>query len=166
MRTALLIAALLLLVFGCRPEDAGEPSPRELEVHQTASGQTFRGREEPLAVVAPSREELEEALGNTVPKEVTEPGGSPGEREATHLAVFWGEKPSGGYSLSVASARLEGERLVVRLRLRRPGPGEIVTQALTYPYAVAVISGVGPEGREVVLTDQEGRRLGWPVRRA
>ncbi|QYJ16562.1 hypothetical protein Rxycam_02395 [Rubrobacter xylanophilus DSM 9941] len=162
----LLITAFLLLIFGCRAGNPGGPDPRELEVHRTASGQTFQGRQEPLAVVAPSREELERALGGTVPEGLSGPGEAPDEREATYLAVFWGERPSGGYSLSVASARLEGQRLVVRLRLRSPRPGQIVTQALTYPYAAAVIVGVVPEGKEITLIDQEGRRLDWPVRRA
>jgi len=159
MRATLLLAALLLLLAGCRPSPPGEPQ-RALEVRGALSGQSFQGREEPLAVVAPSRRALGGLLGGEVA------GRLPAAEDATYLAVLWGRKPSGGYSVAVDSARLEEGRLVVRLRLRSPGPGTIVTQALTYPYAAAVIAGVEPAGREVVLTDQEGRRLHWPVRRA
>lgn len=154
---------LLLLLAGCRP---GEPERRQLEVHQISSGSAFQGRKEPLAVIAPSRRALEEALGGAVPGGLPEGRGAPGEREAVYLAVFWGRKPSGGYSVEVASARLEDGKLVVCLELRAPRPGEIVTQALTYPYAVAEITGADPAGKVVVLTDREGRRLNWPVRRA
>jgi len=85
--------------------------------------------------------------------------------EGTYLAAYWGEKPTGGYSLAVRSARLEGDRVKVRLALEEPPPDAFVTQALTYPYAVAVVWGLDPEGKDFLFVDQRGRRLDWPVRR-
>jgi hypothetical protein len=40
-------------------------------------------------------------------------------REA-YLTCYWGEKPTGGFSLGVESARLEGSRVTVRLALEEP----------------------------------------------
>jgi hypothetical protein len=40
-----------------------------------------------------------------------------------------------------------------------------VTQALTYPYAVAVVRGLDPTAKDFLVVDQGGRRLDWPVRR-
>ncbi len=82
-----------------------------------------------------------------------------------YLAAYWGEKPTGGYSLGARSARLEGDRVTVRIALQEPPPDAIVTQALTYPYVVAVVRGLDPEGKDFLFVDQGGRRLDWPLRR-
>jgi hypothetical protein len=89
----------------------------------------------------------------------------PDSGNGTYFAAYWGEKPTGGYSLAVRSARLEGDRVTVRLALEKPPPDAIVTQALTYPYAVSVVRGLDPEGKTLLFVDQRDRRLGWPVRR-
>jgi hypothetical protein len=41
----------------------------------------------------------------------------------------------------------------------------MVTQALTYPYAAAVVRGASLQGKEFSFVDQDGRKLDWPVRR-
>jgi hypothetical protein len=75
-------------------------------------------------------------------------------------------KPTGGYSLAVESARLEGDRVTVRLALQEPPPDAILTQALTYPYAMAVIRDLDLLEKDSSFVDQEGQELGWPIRRA
>ena len=62
-------------------------------------------------------------------------------------------------------AHLRGNRVTVRLALEVPPPDAILTQALTYPYAVAVVRDVDPQGKDFSFVDQDGRELDWPVRR-
>ena len=52
----------------------------------------------------------------------------PDSGSGTYLAAYWGEKPTGGYSMSVRSARLEGSRVIVRLALKEPPRDAILTQ--------------------------------------
>jgi PrcB C-terminal len=155
------VVLLLLLACGCSADDGSEPSgedpsevPRDLRVERISSGAPGEGPEEPRVIVAPSAAALSEAIGASV----SDSG------EGAYLAAFWGEKSTGGYSLEVRSARLEGDRVTVRLILEEPPPDAVVTQALTYPYAVAVVRDLDPGGIEFSLTDQSGRALGWPVR--
>lgn len=89
----------------------------------------------------------------------------PDSGEGVYLISYWGEKPTGGYSLAVESARLEGTLVTVRLRLKEPPADAMVTQALTYPYAAAVVREVSLEGKRFSFEDQDGRKLDWPVRR-
>jgi len=56
-------------------------------------------------------------------------------------AFFWGLKRSGGYAIEVIDASLSGDLLEVRLNLKRPAPGSIVTQALTSPYVLIAVEG-------------------------
>jgi hypothetical protein len=167
LRAGLMV--LLLLLAGCSAGDGSEPSaeetpettgaseePRDLRVARISSDEPGQGPRRPRAVVAPSADALSGAINANVPD-----SGS-----GTYLAAYWGEKPTGGHSMSVRSARLEGDKVTVRLSLKEPPRDAILTQALTYPYAVAVIRDLNPEGKSFSFVDEEGRKLGWPVRRA
>ena len=148
------LVVILLLVAGCAADD-GSGEPRDLRVEQVSSNAPGQGPEQPLVVVAPSAAALSGEVGANVPD-----SGS-----GTYLAAYWGEKPTGGYSMSVRSARLEGSRVIVRLALKEPPRDAILTQSLTYPYAVAVIRELDPGGKDFSFVDENGRELGWPVRR-
>jgi PrcB C-terminal len=151
------VALLLLLAAGCSTGNHSPPeAPRDLRVERISSGAPGQGPEQPHIVVAPSAAALSEAIGANVP----------GSGDGTYLAAYWGMKPTGGYSLGVESARLAGDRVTVRLVLEEPPRDAVVTQALTYPYAVAVVRDLDPRGKDFSFTDQSGRELGWPVRRA
>lgn len=148
------LVTLLLLLAGCSAAPGSE-EPRDLRVERISSDAPGQGPRHPQAVVAPSAAALSGEIGANVPD-----SGS-----GMYLAVYWGEKPTGGYSMSVRSARLEGSRVTVRLALREPPRDAILTQALTYPYAVAVIRELDPGGKDFSFVDENGRELGWPVRR-
>ena len=56
------------------------------------------------------------------------------------VAVFAGEKPTGGYSVEIIKVETNGsqtkepEAIAISVRYRQPKAGEFVTEALTYPY--------------------------------
>ncbi len=143
---------------GASEETRAETSEeaRELRVGRISSAAPGQGPERPRVVVAPSAEALSREIGAEVPD----------SGEGTYLAAYWGQKPTGGYSLAVRSARLEGENVTVGLALKEPPPDAIVTQALTYPYAVAVVRGLDPQGKRFSFVAGDGEELDWPVRRA
>ncbi|HET7270477.1 MAG TPA: protease complex subunit PrcB family protein [Rubrobacter sp.] len=129
--------------------------PRNLRVERISSGAPGQGPQRQRVVVAPSAQALSRELGVEIPN----------SGEGIYLISYWGMKPTGGYSLAVESARLEGKLVTVRLRLKEPPPDAMVTQALTYPYAAAVVQDVSLRGKEFSFVDQHGRKLGWPVRK-
>ena len=158
---------LLLLAAGCSAGgDASAPSPepsetteisdepRELRVERIFSNAPGEGRRRPGVILAPSASALSEEIDAEIPD----------SGEGTYLISYWGQKPTGGYSLTIESARLRGHRVTVGLALEEPPPDAIVTQSLTYPYAVAVVHDVDPKS-DFAFVDQQGRELGWPVRR-
>jgi hypothetical protein len=136
---------------------------RMLEVTQIDSGSLGQGGARPRAVVAASSESLSAATGiqSLRGAESTAAGG-----EEVYVAVLWGEKNTGGYAVGIDAASLEGDRVVIALDLQNPPEGAIVSQALTYPYAVAALGGLDPANKDFVLTDQSGRELEWPVETA
>ena len=144
-------------------ETSGAPEEsRNLPVEQISSGTPGQGPESPEALLAPSAADLSNATGTAVP---------PDSGDGTYLAVYWGMKPTGVYSLAVESARLEGDRVTVRLALQEPPPDAILTQALTYPYAVALVRDVDPRGKDFSFVDQNGQELDgrstvWAIRPA
>lgn len=123
-----------------------------MSVEQIAEGQS--GPDERRVVVAGSAAELSAATGLQVPD----------AGEGLYVSAHAGERPTGGYQVSLSEAGA-GK---VRVTLRKPGPEDIVTQALTQPYAVVVVryeSEQLPETGEPHFVNAEGGPLGWPVRR-
>jgi hypothetical protein len=162
-----IIVFSVLLAAGCSGGNDSEPSadnpsrttagsegPRSLRVEQISSGTPGQGPARPRVVLAPSATTLSRAIGARVSS----------SGEGTYFAAYWGEKSTGGCSLAVESARLEGNRVTIRLSLREPPPDAIVTQAITYPYAVAVVRTLDPQGKQFSFVDQNGRALRWRVR--
>lgn len=158
-RASLVLLSLLLAACsaaGNRDSPKEKPAePRNLRVEGIFSGAPGQGPQSPRVVVAPSASALSKELGSEIPD----------SGEGIYLISYWGEKPTGGYSLAVESARLEGNLVTVRLKLKEPPPDAMVTQALTYPYAAAIVRDVSLEGKELSFEDRNGRRLDWPVRR-
>jgi len=54
--------------------------------------------------------------------------------------VFAGMRNTGGYSVDVRGAKVEGDTLVLDAVVQGPPAGAIVTQVITYPYAVVAVT--------------------------
>ncbi|MDQ3376111.1 MAG: protease complex subunit PrcB family protein [Actinomycetota bacterium] len=131
------------------------PEPRDLRVERVAAGAPGEGPRRPRVVLAPSAEVLSRELGAEIR----------GSGEGIYLVAYRGEQPTGGYSVGVAGAKIEGNRVTVRVSLEGPPSDALVTQALTYPYEISVLHGVAPEGKSFSFVDGGGETLDWPVRR-
>jgi len=62
--------------------------------------------------------------------------------EEIYVIATRGEKPTGGYTITIDQIELTKEdqdktKLIVYTTFEDPKPGDIVTQAVTYPYAAA-----------------------------
>jgi len=69
-----------------------------------------------------------------------EPPRSPDLAREIGIAVFLGERATGGYTVEVVDAQVQGENYVVTFRETSPGPGDMTTQALTAPWAIALVN--------------------------
>jgi len=72
-------------------------------------------------------------------------------------AGFLGQHPTAGYGIDLASARVEGDRLVVTVVRRAPPAGAITAQVITTPYCLVRLARGG--GRTVRFVDEAGQRL-------
>jgi hypothetical protein len=55
------------------------------------------------------------------------------------IAIYAGEQPTGGYSVELKSLDMKDKKLIVSWKLNRPGPDDIVTQAITYPEVLLLV---------------------------
>jgi hypothetical protein len=61
--------------------------------------------------------------------------------EAHEMAVFIaiGERPTGGFKPAVVSTKVSEDKFVVVYSEGKPSPDSFVTQALTYPWVIAIV---------------------------
>lgn len=93
------------------------------------------------------------ANGRRVP---TPPAPAVDFRRESVAAFFWGTKPTGGYSIKPVRLYLKNNVLVVQLKLIKPKPGSLVTQAITSPY---LLLRVEAKPTKVRFIDEKGNLL-------
>lgn len=129
------------------------PTPRILQ-QGSQSAYTAPG---PAAYLASSAEQLltvwRLATGNQIPQPATP---TVDFNQNRVVAFFWGQKPTGGYSVLYVGSQLSGSTLRVTLRLVSPAPGAILTQALTSPFVMLEVPG---RFTKVEFVDAGGRLL-------
>lgn len=65
-------------------------------------------------------------------------------REGTiFVAARMGMRPTGGYSVVLGEPKVDSESLKIKIEFLSPNPWDIVTQAITYPYAVVAVDAAG-----------------------
>lgn len=77
------------------------------------------------------------------------------EREHIILAAI-GQKPTGGFSVTLDSSEIRSGTLELRVRVTEPAPGTMVTQALTTPCAVIAVTVDGWD--DIQITRAENNR--------
>ncbi|HWG84989.1 MAG TPA: protease complex subunit PrcB family protein [Deinococcales bacterium] len=138
-RTALLVqTGVPVDVLGNTVRKAGALSFRQL----LAGGNSAYSDPAPLVHLDTNLTQLRETWqfvgGNVVPPPALPNVNFVDERVVT---VFLGQKPTGGYGMTVDSVAVENDVLVVRVNVRTPGAGTIVTQSLTSPFVSIAVSG-------------------------
>lgn len=58
--------------------------------------------------------------------------------------LSWGEKKTGGYTITISETKVIGTELHVYFKTKSPGPDDMVTQAFTYPKATVTLD-MSPE---------------------
>ncbi len=60
------------------------------------------------------------------------------------VAVFLGSIPTGGHAVEIGDIKRTGRKAVVTALHMKPGPGAMVTQAFTYPFAMRAVPKLPP----------------------
>jgi hypothetical protein len=67
------------------------------------------------------------------------------------VAVFAGSKTTGGYQVILGEIKRSGKTATVHATLLKPGPGMMVTQAFTYPFAMRAVPKLPPTVKFTVV---------------
>lgn len=73
-----------------------------------------------------------------------------------YLVVLMGEKPTGGYSISVVDVEDYDDKIKVQVQERVPDRNQMVTMALTQPYTVVKIKSTKTK---IIVENQSGMKL-------
>ncbi|WP_161881724.1 protease complex subunit PrcB family protein [Deinococcus alpinitundrae] len=72
------------------------------------------------------------------------------------VGIFLGNRPTGGYGVTVQSVSASGSALDIVVNVRAPGPGSINTQSITSPWTIVAVQG---QFASVTVRDQNGQLL-------
>lgn len=109
----------------------------------------------PLAVKALTAADLPASLSAWSTSTVQVPGGVAQFVDSTlYVMVTAGQRNSGGYRVEIRSIEVRENTVFVKAVLQSPRPGQMVTQAITYPKAFAAVSLAG-HGQPNVIVDWE-----------
>jgi protease stability complex PrcB-like protein len=76
------------------------------------------------------------------------------------IAVFAGNKRTGGFAVQVERVERDGDRVMVHARFTEPPPGALLIQVLTSPaHLVSIDRALSSGVREAVLLDQQGAEV-------
>lgn len=56
------------------------------------------------------------------------------------IAVFAGTKNTGGHTIAIDSVDVKDKAATVHVKLHKPGPGTLVPQLITYPFAMKAVA--------------------------
>ncbi len=63
--------------------------------------------------------------------------------EILYMLVTYGEKPTGGFEVEITGIEEKDDKVVVTVKFTEPGKDDMVTQAFTYPYDLAMMDDSG-----------------------
>ena len=129
MRRLLCLVPVVLLS-ACAAVSSGEEQP----VRELASGSYSQQAEQRFEFVT-TRADWAPLWDRTARGPIPEVDFS---RESV-VAVFMGQRPTGGHAIRVEQVVREGPRLTVEVLLQAPGPDCMTTQALTQPYHMVAV---------------------------
>jgi len=123
----LLLALLFLVTAGCGQEQL----PAEPDNDQESN-------DEGVEVILP--DQLPAEIEEWIEDSRQEFAGQTYELEGVlYLLVTYGERPTGGYDVEITDIAVQDDKVVVTADFTEPAEDEMVTQALTYPYDLAMI---------------------------
>ncbi|MGO1461398.1 MAG: protease complex subunit PrcB family protein [Marinobacter sp.] len=132
-----LLAGSALLI-GCAAPDTAKEPPREPLVRQVIQS-AHCGLTGPGLAYVQTPERLQKLLELPTQNMAVQQLRQVNLEQEHLLFVTLGEKPTGGYSISLASAENLENTLHLSMTVRSPAPGTMVTQAITSPCAVVAV---------------------------
>lgn len=122
----LIILAVFVIMFGCASSDKTTTANENPNVNENPNANIFKEI---------TFDELSEEEREYVLQVQHEPGV---HHYGDLLVVSLGEKPTGGYDISFVRTETDHDNEALRLyvRVTEPQPGEMVTEAITYPILV------------------------------
>jgi hypothetical protein len=154
-----LVALALVVLASCGSAGSGgatvsPPSASGRSIAFTDVASTSQARQVPGVSIAVGTTDAQRA---TIAQQV--PGATAAADRVT-VAVFQGQKSTGGFAVRINAIERRGDELVVRATFGAPGPGVIVTQVLTSPAHVVSIASADATGlRVAILVDDSGGEL-------
>ena len=160
------VIALTTLISGCASKGAADSNNPKSGGKPAASSGTQPAENQGITVNKISFEEvaeadIPEALKGKIETSKLQRGFIYEEKDGQfYIAVFSGEKPTGGYSIKVTSIEDNEGATNVFVEETAPKQGDMVTQVITYPYTVVKAAGITSD---IAIFNKDGSNFNLPA---
>lgn len=146
MTRSMLLSLLLVLAPSCSAVDSGNAAGDDSKMtwrilasgsHSGAASAGEPQKSAPRVEIARSQEEYERLWDRLIRNGERPPAAFD---EESVIFLLGGVQSTGGYRIDPRDVELEGDRLIMDVRVEGPPPGAIVTQAFTAPWALVAVN--------------------------
>lgn len=140
MKKIISTVAIIALIACNSSKESGNQSQiseqkKSSELLEVISESEYQGKDEKSFLIIQNQAELDDILKSVNSEKETKVD----FKNSQAIALFLGQKNTGGYSISVENVEETSDEIIVKVKSTSPKPGEVATMALTNPYYVAKI---------------------------
>lgn len=132
MKKLAILSLIVILAVGCNSKKAAFEGDAEFTI---LAERGYGGRSTPSHELVKDQAELEALYRSMRIEEIPAVDFS----KNNVVAVFMGQKPTGGYSITIDKVEIKGNTAMILVKNTVPEPGAILTMAITNPYCIAAI---------------------------
>lgn len=139
----IILVPFAVLLFSCNStkkatdaKPATEVKKPSTELYQVLSESGYQGKEEKSFEVIKDNYSLEKLYTAINDPQIPKVDFS----KSRIVALFLGQRTSGGYGIKVKSVSEKGDKIYVTVEETKPKPGDMVTMAITNPFTIVKIN--------------------------
>lgn len=130
------VILFVLTTFSCNTmKTSAENEGQKSALYTTLYSDTMHGKENATNLIVKNQRELEVLYNSVLNEEVPEVDFSKNQV----VALFQGNKNTGGYHIAIERVAEESRKIVVFRKTTSPEPGGLATMVLTSPFVIAEI---------------------------
>lgn len=132
-----IIVLISILSLGCSAKKNTVENSNTTGLYEVLTSQSNGGASIQFYEILTEEDEIRMLLGDETLRSKISPNDM---KNSTIVILNMGEKPTGGFSISVKDVQEKSDKIILTVQENSPDPGSITTMGITNPYTVVKIN--------------------------